>query len=172
MAVVRGCDLPEDLAYDVERDVWVRREGDEVVCGMTDVAQTRCGRVVTLQFRRVGREVERGRSLGTVESAKWVGPFPAPLSGVIVAVNAVGAAGDPAAVNTDPYGEGWLVRLRPTRLATEWPELLTGAAAVAAYRERITELDVTCYRCAPTATPQGEGMSPEGASAPDNEEAS
>ena len=147
MAVVRGCELPEDLAYDVERDVWVRCEGDEVVCGMTDVAQTRCGRIVTLQFRRVGREVERGRSLCTVESAKGVGPFPAPLSGEIVAVNAGGVAGDPLMVNTDPYGAGWLVRLRPTRLAAEWPELLTGGAAVAAYRRRIAELEVTCYRC-------------------------
>jgi glycine cleavage system H protein len=148
VAVVRGCELPEDLAYDVERDVWVRRDGDEVVCGMTDVAQTRCGRIVTLQFRRVGREVERGRSLGTVESAKWVGPFPAPLSGEIVAVNAAGFAEDPLMVNTDPYGDGWLVRLRPTRLDREWPELLSGEAAVAAYRRRIAELEVTCYRCA------------------------
>lgn len=148
MAVVRGCELPEDLAYDIERDVWVRREGEEVVCGMTDVAQTRCGRIVSLQLRRVGREVARGRSLGTVESAKWVGPFPAPLSGEIVAVNPGGLA----EVNTDPYGHGWLVRLRPTRLDREWPELLSGEAAVAAYRRRIAELELTCYRCAPTST--------------------
>jgi glycine cleavage system H protein len=150
MAVVRGCELPEELAYDVERDVWARRDGAEVVCGMTDVAQTRCGRIVTLQFRRVGRVVERGHSLCTVESAKWVGPFPAPLTGEVVAVNADGVAAHPPAVNTDPYGEGWLVRLRPSRLDREWPDLLTGEAAVRAYRERIAELEVTCYRCAPT----------------------
>jgi glycine cleavage system H protein len=144
VAVVRGCELPEDLAYDVERDVWARRDGAEVVCGMTDVAQTRCGRLVTLQFRRLGRVVERGHSLCTIESAKWVGPFPAPLSGEIVAVNADGLA----AVNTDPYGEGWLVRLRPTRLEREWPALLTGEAAVSAYSARIAELEVSCIRCA------------------------
>ncbi|MDB5068284.1 MAG: glycine cleavage system protein [Chloroflexi bacterium] len=150
MATVRGCELPDDLAYDVGRDVWVRREGEEVVCGMTDVAQTRCGRIVTLQFRRVGRVVERGRSLSTVESAKWVGPFPAPLTGEITAVNETGFAANPLMVNTDPYGEGWLVRLRPTRLDREWPELLTGEAARRAYEGRIAELDVHCYRCQPT----------------------
>ncbi len=148
MATLRGCELPDGLAFDVERDVWVRRDGGEVVCGMTDVAQTRCGRIVTLQFRRVGRLVERGRSLCTVESAKWVGPFPAPLTGEITAVNEAGFAANPQMVNTDPYGEGWLVRLRPTRLEREWPELLTGEAAVGAYAARIAELDVHCYRCA------------------------
>ncbi len=148
MATVRGCELPDGLAFDVERDVWVRRDGDEVVCGMTDVAQTRCGRIVTLQFRRVGRVVARGRSLCTVESAKWVGPFPAALTGEITAVNEAGFAANPLMVNTDPYGEGWLVRLRPTRPEREWPELLTGDAAVDAYAARIAELDVHCYRCA------------------------
>ncbi len=148
MATLRGCELPEDLAYDVERDVWVRREGEEVVCGMTDVAQTRCGKIVTLQFRRLGRVVERGRSLCTVESAKWVGPFPAPLSGEIVAVNDAGFAANPLMVNTDPYGAGWLVRLRPTRLDPEWRDLLEGDAAVRAYGDRIAELEVHCYRCA------------------------
>ncbi len=119
---------------------------------MTDVAQTRCGRIVTLQFRRTGRVVERGRSLCTVESAKWVGPFPAPLSGEIVAVNADGFAANPLMVNTDPYGEGWLVRLRPTRSEREWPELLTGEAARRAYSERIAALDVHCYRCSEEAS--------------------
>lgn len=147
MATLRGCELPENLAYDVERDVWVRREGEEIVCGMTDVAQTRCGKIVTLQFRRLGRVVERGRSLCTIESAKWVGPFPAPLTGEIVAVNDSGFAANPLMVNTDPYGEGWLVRLRPTRLDREWADLLEGDAAVRAYGDRIAELEVHCYRC-------------------------
>lgn len=148
MAVVRGCDIPDGLAFDVERDVWVRREDSEVVCGMTDVAQTRCGKIVTLHFKRVGKHVERGQSMCTVESAKWVGPFPAPLSGDIVATNADAFAANPLRANIDPYGAGWFVRLRPTSLNKEWPLLLSGEAAVEAYAERIAELDVQCYRCA------------------------
>lgn len=148
MPVVRGCELPEGLAYDVDRDVWVRRDGDEVVCGMTDIAQTRCGKIVTLHFKRVGRHVERGQSMCTVESAKWVGPFPAPLSGDIVATNAGAFAANPLRANIDPYGAGWFVRLRPTAFREEWPQLLTGDAALGAYQQRIAELNVQCYRCA------------------------
>lgn len=147
MNVVRGCEIPGDVAYDVERDVWVRRAGAEVICGMTDVAQTRCGKIVSLHFRRRGRLAERGSSLCTIESAKWVGPFPTPLTGEIIDTNADGFAADPLMVNTDPYGAGWLVRLRPTRLAEEWGLLLDGTAAVEAYTRRIAELEIHCYRC-------------------------
>jgi glycine cleavage system H protein len=148
MAVIQGCELPADVLYDVEQDVWVRREGDLVVCGMTDVAQTRCGKIVTLRFRRAGRVVERGRSLCTVESAKWVGPFPSPVSGELVETNAAGFEADPLMVNTDPYGHGWLARLRPSRPEQELPLLLAGDAAVSAYAARIADLEVRCYRCA------------------------
>ena len=103
MNVVRGCELPVDVSYDVERDVWVRRTGQDIVCGMTDVAQTRCGKIVSLHFRRRGRVTARGASLCTIESAKWVGPFPAPLTGEIMDTNATGFATDPLMVNTDPY---------------------------------------------------------------------
>lgn len=148
MNVVRGCELPGDVSYDVERDVWVRRAGQEIVCGMTDVAQTRCGKIVSLHFRRRGRLAARGTSLCTIESAKWVGPFPTPLTGEIVETNGTGFAADPLMVNTDPYGAGWLVRLRPTRLEEEWGLLLDGEAAVEAYTKRIAELEIHCYRCA------------------------
>lgn len=153
MTVVRGCELPADVAFDVDQDVWVRREGDEVVCGMTDVAQTRCGKIVTLHFKKVGRTVDRGRSLCTVESAKWVGPFPAPLTGEVTATNEAGFAADPSMVNTDPYGAGWLVRLHPTRWDDEKGHLLSGEAAFTAYSVRIAELDVHCYRCADEENP-------------------
>lgn len=147
--VYRGCDLPEDLWYEVERDVWVRfGEDGAATLGMTDPAQTRCGRVVSIRFKAPGRRVERGQSLATIESAKWVGPFPAVLSGLIVATNAETFARDILAANRDPYGQGWLVRLQPARLAEERGWLQTGAEAVARYRARIDEHGLTCLRCA------------------------
>ncbi len=80
--IISGCDIPEDLHYDIERDIWARYEpSGEVTLGMTDPAQTRCGKVVSIRFKKVGRHVARGQSLVTIESAKWVGPFPAVLSG-------------------------------------------------------------------------------------------
>lgn len=142
-----GCSIPEDLLYDVDQHVWVRLEGDEAVVGMTDVSQTMCGRFVQLTWKRLGRTIRRGRSLAVVESAKWVGPVPAPLSGELVANNEEAFAADIAIANRDPYGEGWLVRIAPTDLDTELGLLLDGVAAFERYREFIEENEVRCFRC-------------------------
>jgi glycine cleavage system H protein len=149
VAVYNGCDIPETLHYSVDRDVWVRFEVDgTATTGMTDVAQTRCGKVVSIRFKAVGRRVRRGQSLATIESAKWVGPFPAVLAGEIVATNEVAFKQDILLANKDPYGVGWLVRLRPTDLEAERGELVSGDEAVERYRARIAEYKVSCFRCA------------------------
>ena len=70
-----ACEIPEDLYYDIEHDVWIRFEGDVAVLGMTDVAQTRCGKFAAISFRDVGKKVSQGKTLATIESAKWVGPL-------------------------------------------------------------------------------------------------
>lgn len=149
MGAWQGCEIPEALFYDVERDVWARFEaGGEVTLGMTDPAQTRCGKVVSIRFKAVGRRVLRGQSLATLESAKWVGPFPAVLSGEIVATNETAFKQDILVANRDPYGAGWLVRLRPTNLEAERGTLTTGREAFERYRARISEHRITCFRCA------------------------
>lgn len=149
MAVYRGCDLPEELCYDVERDVWARPEADgTVTLGMTDPAQTRCGKVVSVRFKAVGRRVARGQSLATIESAKWVGPFPAVVSGTIVATNEAAFREDILVANKDPYGRGWLVRVSPDQWEMESRDLLTGAAAIDGYRRRIEAAGINCMRCA------------------------
>jgi glycine cleavage system H protein len=144
----RGCVVPDDVLYDVERHVWVRLDGGEAVLGMTDVAQTIGGKLVHVTWKAPGRVVERGRPLAVIESAKWVGPFPAPLTGEIVATNDAAFARDVLIANRDPYGEGWLVRLRPTRLEEELGDLLDGEAAFERYREVIDAEGITCFRCA------------------------
>ncbi|HVL90205.1 MAG TPA: glycine cleavage system protein H [Actinomycetota bacterium] len=143
-----GCVIPRDLLYDVEADVWIRLEGDEAVIGMTDPAQTRCGKLVAVDFRRVGKTISRGRGLATIESAKWVGPVASPLSGEIVAVNTETFERDILIANRDPYGEGWLVRLRPNSLDEEKGTLQEWSDAFAAYKQRIDELEIRCFRCA------------------------
>lgn len=145
--VFYGCALPDDLLYDVERHVWIRLEDGDAVLGMTDVAQTLCGRFVHVTWRRPGRHVARGRPLAVIESAKWVGPFPSPLTGEIIAVNEPAFAADIAIANRDPYGAGWLVRLRPASLEEELPQLLPGEAALERYKRLIEEEGIRCYRC-------------------------
>ncbi len=142
-----ACDIPEDLYYDIERDVWIRFEGEFAVLGMTDVAQTRCGKFAAISFRDVGKKVAQGKALATVESAKWVGPFPAPFSCEIVATNEQGFAQNILLANKDPYGAGWLVKVRPTNLEAERGHLVTGQQAFEKYKARIQALKVNCLRC-------------------------
>ena len=137
MATVRGCSLPDDLFYDVENNVWARRETDgTVTVGMTSHACALSGEIVSYLPKKVGKEIEQGKSLATVESGKWVGPVKAPVSAEIVAVNdAVSAR--PGLINADPYGNGWVVRMKPLNWDAQSGALLTGAAAAAAYETRM-----------------------------------
>jgi glycine cleavage system H protein len=142
-----ACDIPETLTYDIERDVWIRFDGEIATLGMTDVAQTRCGKIAAISFRDLGKKVAQGKALATIESAKWVGPFPAPFSCEIVETNEKGFAENILLANKDPYGAGWLVRVRPTNLEAESSHLVTGEAAAEKYKERIKALKVNCLRC-------------------------
>lgn len=143
-----GCVIPEGLLYDVQRNVWARLDGDQVVLGMTDVAQTMCGKFVAITWKKPGRTVPRGRTLAVIESSKWAGPFPSPLTGEIAATNQAAFDDDILLSNRDPYGAGWLIRLRPTRLADELPDLVDGRAAFEQYRAFIEANDIRCFRCA------------------------
>ena len=81
MTTVNHCNLPEDLYYVVGKHVWARREGDLVTVGMTDVAQHMAKTIVAVTPKAPGKTVQKGRNIATVESGKWVGPVPAPVSG-------------------------------------------------------------------------------------------
>jgi glycine cleavage system H protein len=146
----RGCEIPPDLLYDVERDVWLRPDdAGYVTLGMTDPAQSRAGKVLHILFKKVGRRLEPGQSAATIETAKWAGPFPTPVAGTVVETNEATFAADILIANRDPYGAGWIVRIEPEA----WPAaaeagLVTGADAVARYEERIDRLGLTCLRCA------------------------
>ena len=142
-----ACDIPEDLYYDIERDVWIRFDGEIATLGMTDVAQTRCGKIAAISFRDVGKKVAQGKALATVESAKWVGPFPAPFSCEIIETNESGFARDILLANKEPYTTGWLVKVRPLDLENERSHLVTGDEAIEKYKVRIRELKVNCLRC-------------------------
>ncbi len=142
-----ACEIPEDLYYDIERDVWIRFDGESATLGMTDVAQTRCGKLAAISFRDAGKRVAQGRTLATIESAKWVGPFPAPFSCEILETNERGFSGNILLANKDPYGAGWIVKVRPTNPEAERVQLVTGAEAAEKYKQRIQELKVNCLRC-------------------------
>jgi len=137
MAKVRGCDFPDALFYNIEDNVWARREPDgTVTIGMTSYGCSLAGQIVAFTPKKTGREVSQGRSVSTVESGKWVGPVKAPISGVIVAVNEALLA-EPEAINADPYGEGWLAVLQPSDWLGECNTLLAGEAVLSAVEVRM-----------------------------------
>ncbi len=139
MAMVRGCNIPEDRYYWVEKHAWARPEEDGLVTiGITDVAQHLAKGIVNATPKDPGRTVQKGKSAGTLESGKWVGPVTSPVTGEIVAVNETMKA-NPSLINTDPYGEGWFVRLKPADWAGESAALVTGEAAVDAYQKFMEE---------------------------------
>ncbi|HEX2754915.1 MAG TPA: biotin/lipoyl-containing protein [Candidatus Limnocylindrales bacterium] len=145
----RGCEIPPDLLYDIERDVWVRPGPDRTLTmGMTDPAQSRAGKFLHIQFKKVGRHLEAGQSAATIETAKWAGPFPSPVAGTIVDTNEAAYGADILIANRDPYGAGWIVRLAPDDPTAAISNLMTGPEAVASYEARIDLLGLNCIRCA------------------------
>src|SRR5881396_553923 len=104
--------IPDDLLYSEEHE-YVRRSDEEnvVVVGITDYAQGELGDVVYVDLPKVGTTYGRMDAFGTIEAVKAVSELYAPLAGTVTAVNPA-LEGDPALVNRDPYGEGWMIKLR------------------------------------------------------------
>lgn len=144
MATINGCNLPEDLYYLTEKHVWVRPEGGGLVSiGINDVAQHLAGNVLSLTAKKVGRTVPKGQSVATIESAKWVGPVPTPVSGEIVEVNEA-LRQSPRTLNQDPYGAGWIVKLKPSDWEGEKAALATGPDGLEAYRALLDQKGIQC----------------------------
>jgi len=116
---------PDELKYHREHD-WARIDGDEAVLGITWYAQDSLGELVHFEPPTDGQQIQRGASYGEVESVKAVSDVIAPLSGEVLEVNRK-AVDEPETVNGDPYGEGWLIRIRLSEPA-EADELLDAGA--------------------------------------------
>jgi glycine cleavage system H protein len=142
---VRGCILPLRLHYSVGDHTWIELNDDgTVTIGMTDVAQNLAGPLLHAKAKKVGAVRKKGKPVATVESSKWVGPVKSPLTGEIVAVNE-GLADDATLINRAPYSSGWIVKMAPSDLDAELPQLVTGQDAVDLYRKRIEDEDLkTC----------------------------
>ncbi len=106
-------ELPGDLQYTKEHE-WLRREEDgSVTIGITDHAQSALGDLVYVELPEVGQDVEVDGEMAVVESVKAASDVYAPVAGTVVAVNEA-LSDDPEIINSDPYGEGWIVRMEAT----------------------------------------------------------
>ncbi len=113
---------PAELRYTKDHE-WIRIEGNTAIIGITDFAQGELGDIVFVDINTEGQEVAREAVFGTVEAVKTVSDLFMPVSGTVAEVNP-GLADDPAAVNTDPYGKGWMVKVTMSAPA-EANDLLT-----------------------------------------------
>jgi glycine cleavage system H protein len=134
---VRGCNLPDELLYDVENHIWFQEQGDGTVkIGMTSVATAMAGKLVAFTPKRAGRVVKAGKSCGTMESGKWVGPAKSAAGGEIVAVNE-DLVKNPSVANDDPYAAGWLVVLQPDEWESVVGLLVAGSDVTAPYEAKM-----------------------------------
>ncbi|MBS1936400.1 MAG: glycine cleavage system protein GcvH [Bacteroidetes bacterium] len=116
--------IPAELKYSKDHE-WVRVEGDIAVVGITDHAQSELGDIVFVDINTEGQEVAQEAVFGTIEAVKTVSDLFMPVGGTVLEVNPA-LADDPSAVNKDPYGAGWLVRVK-MKDAEELEGLLTAA---------------------------------------------
>lgn len=137
MPVVKGCNLPDDLLYDVDNNIWFKELGDGTVkLGMTAVATAMAGQLVAFTPKKPGKAIDAGKSCATVESGKWVGPAKSAAGGEVVEVNK-SLVDTPKLANDDPYDKGWMIVLKPADWSAAKAKLTPGADVAAKYEAKM-----------------------------------
>jgi glycine cleavage system H protein len=107
---IDNCSFPEDLLYDAENFIWINNKEKSVTVGITAIMASIAGRLSSIKLKPVGTKLEKGKSCGTLESAKYFGVVRTPVSGIIVQVNK-SLMNKPKLANDFPYAEGWFVKI-------------------------------------------------------------
>jgi glycine cleavage system H protein len=107
---IGNCSFPEDLLYDAENFIWINNKEKSVTVGITAIMASIAGRLSSIKLKPVGTKLEKGKSCGTLESAKYFGVVRTPVSGIIVQVNK-SLMNKPKLANDFPYAEGWFVKI-------------------------------------------------------------
>ncbi|MGR3294950.1 MAG: glycine cleavage system protein H [Candidatus Bathyanammoxibius sp.] len=127
--------LPDECYYDRKDHLWAKIEGDKVRFGLNQFGQKAAGTVAYIKLLPVGRSVKKGRSFGSLEAGKYIGPLKALVGGKIAELNQE-VLDDPHLVNTDPYGKAWFVVVEPDNLEEDLKDLVQGAADIQAWLEQ------------------------------------
>jgi len=128
MADIKGYNMPDELYYHKDHS-WARVEGTRVTVGMNDFFQKEAGDVVFIDLPEEEDEVEQGEVCGKIQSRKWIGKLVAPVSGEILEINEA-LEDDSSLINTDPYGEGWILVIEAPDLEEDLGNLMQGEAIV------------------------------------------
>ena len=124
MVKLEGFDFPDDMYFHKDH-MWVRVEGDKVRTGYNAWAADAAGKLVSIKTRPAGKKVKAGKTLGSVESGKWVGSLKVPISGTIAEINPA-LKGSPNIINDAPYDDGWVALIEPSDLDGDLAQLMKG----------------------------------------------
>ena len=143
------CVFPDDLLYDLENNTWLRvEENGEVTVGVTSVLPAIAGKLTLARLKSAEVAIQRGQSLGTLESLKFVGPIPSPVSGILLKTNGL-IVDRPRIINDSPYQEGWIASLKPSHLALERILLSKSTESKTLLVKKIAEFHVRCFKAFP-----------------------
>ncbi len=139
MATIQGYNMPDELYYHADHS-WARIDGDTVMIGMSDFFQKEAGDIVFIDLPEEEDDVEQGEVCGKIQSRKWIGKLVAPVSGEIVEINEE-LEEDTSLINTDPYGEGWILKIEASDLDEELDNLMQGDALVSFIEKEIARAE-------------------------------
>ncbi|OLE69026.1 hypothetical protein AUF78_13190 [archaeon 13_1_20CM_2_51_12] len=143
------CVFPDDLLYDLENNTWLRIEDNgEVTVGVTSVLPAIAGKLTLARLKSAEVAIQRGQSLGTLESLKFVGPVPSPVSGILLKTNGL-IVDRPRIINDSPYQEGWIASLKPSHLALERILLSKSTESKTLLVRKVAEFHVRCFKAFP-----------------------
>lgn len=146
---IGNCEFPDELLYEPAGLVWVRRgAAGDVVLGITSILAALAGRLTRVQARSTGLEYDRGKLIGTLESARYFGPIRTPIRATLLAVNEEVLASS-RLLSERPYAEGWFARLRPSAWEEDRSRLATAAASSDRLASQIAALHVHCFAALP-----------------------
>ena len=145
---VDWCEFPDDLLYDFEDHIWLRREPRDVVLGITSILSALAGKLIKINIKPVGSVVAKSHSVATIESLKYFGAVRTPLSCRITEMNEL-LLRRPKLANDYPYSDGWFVRLQPIDLDNEMHSLSSPIGAEEKIRSVIRDLRVRCFKAYP-----------------------
>ena len=117
-----GYSFPDDLRFE-KNHYWAKMDGDVVITGAGEFISKQAGEITFVDLPEEGDELTQGKPYGSIESGKWVGRIYAVISGEVLEVNA-SLEDEPEKINSSPYGEGWICKIKPSKLTDEWISLM------------------------------------------------
>ncbi|MCL5126162.1 MAG: glycine cleavage system protein GcvH [Deltaproteobacteria bacterium] len=118
-----GYSFPDDLKFE-KNHYWAKLDGDTVITGAGEFISKQAGEITFVDLPEEGDELTQGKPYGSIESGKWVGRIYAVVSGEVLEVN-TSLEDEPEKINADPYNEGWICKIKPSKLSDEWASLMT-----------------------------------------------